>query len=104
MALLDKDPIMVDKTMLSDDRVFEIEKIEGESPVAVTGLIDSRLFKGGNKLHAIKDQFNMWRLKYESGGLPEPLKQTFTSFSRLMKHVIPYFEKRGLRIKEVDNG
>lgn len=53
-----------------------------------------------NKLHAIQDA-GMWYLKFESGELPELLKQRFTSFNVLIKYLTTYFDMRGIDIKEI---
>lgn len=91
--------------MTSSDRVFTIEQIEGEGAKNTLGIVDNRLFKGGNKLHAIKDsQTNLWGFKYENGAVPGALVQKFTSFPKLLKHAEAYFLARGLSIKEDING
>ena len=53
-----------------------------------------------NKLHAVQDA-GLWYLKFESGELPEPLKQRFTSFNVLIKYLTNYFNMRGIDIEEV---
>ena len=74
--------------MRSDDRVFILRPKEGQSPTKNSGLVDTRLFKGENKLHAVRDKMtSLWSLRYDSGLLPEPLKQRFTSFEALRKFV-----------------
>lgn len=84
------------------DRVLVLEVIDGEKPKSSTGLTDSRLFTGANKLHAIMDiQSTLWSLKYEMGGVPEEFKQRFTSFSKLKSFVDDYYATRNVRIKEV---
>ena len=86
----------------SDDRVFVIRPIKDKAPVSVTGLVDPRLFKGGNALHAKLDvHSSMWYLQYECGVLPQALKQKFTNFSTLLKYVENYMKKRNLEIVEV---
>lgn len=84
--------------MNSDDRVFTIKPKEGTSSKTSTGLIDNRLFKGGNALHAVQDSATLlWTLKYEIGGLPEGLKnQKWSKFDLLLQDVVRYFDKRGL--------
>lgn len=86
----------------SDDRILVLKQIEGEHVTASTGLVDNRLFQGGNRVHGIKDpRDNLWFFKYDAGGLPEPLKQKFTSFLALHKFASNYFAKRGLAVVEV---
>lgn len=100
MALTANMDKMADDT---PDRILSISTIEGVTPTSSTGLVDSRLFKGGNKLHALRDDNgNLWRLKYEQGDLPGALKQRFTSFPKLLQFVENYFERRGLRVTKED--
>lgn len=91
--------------MRSTDRVFVLEVIPGEKAKTNTGMVDPRLFKEGaegNRLHAIMDtQSSLWYLKYEKGGLPEPLKGMFTSFNKLKDFAERFFINRGVRITEV---
>lgn len=84
------------------DRVLVLRPIEGKRPLSSTGLVDTRLFTGANNLHAVMNQRTcLWNLKYDSGGLPDPLKQRFTSFDRLKQYADGYFRKRGIEIVEV---
>lgn len=86
----------------SDVRVFVLSLIDAKAPLTNLGLVDKRLFSGENKLRAIKDpQFGLWTLKYDSGILPEALKQQFTSFKVLLKFVTEYFTKRNIKVEEV---
>lgn len=80
-------------------KTFTIKpKEEGKSTKNSYGLTDNRLFKGGNKLHAIQDAATcLWTLKYEVGALPQGLKGVqFTRIRELEAHVQRYFDKRGL--------
>lgn len=84
------------------DRILVLGTMDGKIPKNNLGVVDPSLFTGENKLHAILDRQTMlWHLKYESGVLPMPLKQNFTSFKMLMKFVEDYFKKRNIIIKEV---
>jgi len=88
--------------MRSDDRILVLEQIPGEQTRNALGLVDNRLFKGGNALHAVRDPGSyLWSLKYEAGGLPPVFKQNFTSFTKLLDFVTKYYAKRGIRIKEI---
>lgn len=90
------------KKMRSNDRVLIIRQTDGKKPISSYGVVDHRLFKDENKLHAILGPFdNMWRLKTEKGLLPEPLKCQWTTFTQLHQHCKEYFAKRNLEIKEV---
>ena len=88
--------------MALTDRVICLEPVEGKTVLSSTGIVDKRLFNGENRLHAVKDpQFNFWYMKYDSGRLPEPLQQKFTSFTALLKFAEDYMARRNVRIKEV---
>ena len=91
-----------DEKTQTNNRVLVLKPREGENTRTDKGMIDNRLFKGDNRLHAIMDnQTLLWTLKYEKGGIPEPLKQSFTSFSRLFNHAERYFNSRGVDITDV---
>lgn len=88
--------------MHADDRIITLKVKEGEKATTSSGLVDPRLFKGGNTLHALRSPENsMWFLKYDSGALPPPLKQHFTSLSKLMEFTRGYFSKRNIEIVEI---
>lgn len=88
--------------MRATDRIIMIKPMGGKKPTSGTGLVDSQLFTGGNKLHAIQDtNTTLWSLKYERGVLPIPLKAKWTSFSALMAYLKRYFNNRNLEIVEV---
>lgn len=86
----------------STDRILVLKIIDGKKPTSSLGNVDTRLFKGENKLHAIMDPRTcLWYFKYDSGALPEPLKQKFTSFNKLLEFARAYFVKRNIEIAEV---
>lgn len=86
---------------LNDDRILVLEPIDGETVKSSMGLVDPRLFTGGNRLHAIKDPRRaLWFMKYDAGSVPPALKQRFTSFGKLYNAAETYFKRRGLRIRE----
>lgn len=88
--------------MRDDDRVIVIKPMEDKKVLSSTGNVDTRLFTGENKLHAIYDvPRGFWSLKYEIGGLPEPLKQRFTHFSELLKYVTHYYKTRNIEVVKV---
>ena len=88
--------------MRSSDRVLVLKVIDDKKPLSSHGMIDSRLFKGENKLRAVMDPATtFWTFKYDQGILPEPLKCQFTSFSILKKHATDYFKTRNIEIVEV---
>ena len=66
------------------------------------GKVDNRLFSGENNLHAKMDlEYGHWYLQYESGSLPQPLQQRWTSFSRMRNFVTDYFKRRNVEIAEI---
>lgn len=85
----------------SNDRILELVKIPGKDTRNTAGLVDNRLFTGENKLHAVMEPNGLWSLKYDSGNLPEFLRQQFTSFSILLRTLKEYFYKRNIEIKEI---
>ena len=85
----------------SDDRILILRPIDGK-PTSSTGLVDRRLFNGENTLHALHDtRRRLWSLKYDKGGLPQPLKQQWTKFSALLTFVKKYFKSRNVEIIEI---
>lgn len=85
---------------IAKKRVFKITQKPGVTAKNSTGLVDPRLFKGGNNLNAFQDSATcLWFLKYDIGGLPEELKdRRFTHFKDLHDYVKRYFSKRGLDV------
>lgn len=94
--------ISPESKMRSPDRVLILSIIDGKKPISSVGLTDTRLFSGENRVHAVMDdQTCLWQLKYEQGGVPQPLKCKFTSFKALLKFVGDYYKKRNIEIKQV---
>lgn len=88
--------------MKSDDRILVLVPMEGKNPRDSKGNIDPRLFSGENNLHGIYSETSgMWFLRYETGGLPEPLKQQFITFDDLETTVRRYFKTRNVTVLEV---
>lgn len=93
---------MTNTTLAKNDRVFKLTPRPGEKTLTDTGLVDTRLFKGENKLHAVMEPASChWFMKYEKGGLPEPLKSRYTSFPKLVEAAKQYFSGRGVDIEEI---
>lgn len=92
---------MASGNLRSVDRVIVLKPIEGKTTLRASGLTDSTLFTGGNRLHALLDESGIWSLQYERGVIEENLKQRFTSFPRLMKHASEHYRKRNIKIEEV---
>ena len=85
------------------DRILILRPADGKA-TSTKGAVDHRLFTGTNKLHAVHDeQYNLWHLKYDSGVLPQPLQQQFTSFVKLLAFVIEYYKRRNVEIVEVQD-
>lgn len=88
--------------MRSDDRVLVLQPMAGKTPRDVLGKVDPRLFGGENNLHVIYDEISgMWKLRYDLGGLPEPLKQQFTTFNTAVDAVKKYFETRNVEVASI---
>ena len=88
--------------MRSTERTLVLKPIDGKNVLSSSGLVDNRLFKGGNSLKAVMNPIDcLWRFKYETGIIPESLRQKFTSFAALLKFGQQYFERRGLQIVEI---
>jgi hypothetical protein len=85
----------------SDDRVFILEEIKNYKPMKTKGLLDPQIFKGGNALHAVRGDDQLWFLRYENGKIPASLDQRFTKFSVCKDFVERYFSARGFTVKEV---
>lgn len=84
------------------DRILELKIIDDKAPLSSTGLVDRRLFKGENKLHAVTDPYTgLWSLNYEKGECPPAFKCQFTSFKKLYQFATDYFLKRNIEIKEI---
>lgn len=93
---------MTPTVLAKTDRVFQLTPRPGEKTLTDTGLVDTRLFKGENKLHAVMDSPSChWFMKYEKGGLPDPLKGRYTSFPKLVDAAKQYFASRGVDISEI---
>ena len=91
------------KTMHAEDRIISFEIMDGTKHVSSTGLIDPRLFKGGNRLHAQRDDGGLWIVRYDKGDIPPALKQHWTHFSRLVQDVEAYFNSRNVAIKRIED-
>jgi len=89
--------------MAKTDRVFILDLIDDTLPKTATGITDSRLFKGGNKLHVVKDpETNFWSFSYEEGLVPTDLRCRFTSPKLAIRHAELYYKNRNLVPKEID--
>lgn len=87
--------------MRSDDRILVLTSIDGR-PLNSAGVLDMRLFKGENALHAVRDPLtSLWSLRYDSGILPASLKVKFSNFNKLYTHVERYMNNRRVKIDKV---
>lgn len=88
--------------MRSDDRVLVLGVMRDKKPRDTLGHIDPRLFTGENHLHVIYDDITgMWRFRYDIGGIPETLKQNFTTFTQAVDTAKRYFANRNVEIVKV---
>lgn len=94
---------MKSKENRKTDIVLKLKPVNGR-PKGPSGLLDTGLFTGNNNLHAIMDtQTCLWSLAYDHGKLPPQLKQRYTGFHPLMKHVTEYMRLRNIEISEVQD-
>lgn len=92
----------VERKMHSEKRILVVRAKEGKDPINGQGIIDKRLFNGEPNLSAVRGPFdNLWRLKFEKGSLPVPLRQSFTNIKQLMDYTTGYFNRRNCEIVEV---
>lgn len=85
-----------------DDRIIELGQVPGKEKVTSSSMADPGLLKGTNKLHAVMDpRFCSWRLKYDKGDVPVPLKGKFTTFALAKDAAERYFGNKGLEIIKV---
>ena len=90
--------------MRTNDRVLVLKAIEGKAAKSSTGLVDSRLFTGTNKLHGVYDErTGMWNMRYETGALPGALQQKFMTFEQLEDFARKYFATRNVEVLEIIN-
>lgn len=96
MKLANKDKIK------KDDRVLDVQIIDGEKPLSSIGQMDKRLFRGGNALHAkYNPMTGFWKLNYEVGDIPAALKNSWTSFEQLLDDTDKYLRTRNLYVAKV---
>lgn len=92
----------VSNNLRKPERTLVLKVKDGVTPKSDTGLLDKRMFQSKDNLIAyMEEDSNLWCLRYKAGILPEPLKQKFTSFSKLMAFAQYYFDRRGAEIVEV---
>lgn len=90
--------------MRSYDRIILLKPMEGKEVISTTGAVDPRLFKGGNKLHAIYDVTSgLWGLKVENGSIAGGLQGQFSEFEMLLNHITSYFNRRNIDIVGVQD-
>lgn len=87
--------------MHSNNRVLKLAPIGGR-PLNSAGILDMRLFKGENNLHAVRDpETSLWSMYYDSGILPAVLKVKFSSFNKLQSYLTSYLKSRNVFISEI---
>ena len=82
-------------------REIIIKPMEGFKTLDSAGVVDTRLWKGGNSIYAIMGDGGIWHFQYQSGILPEALQGKFTALSKLVTFAKEYFRKRNLEVVEV---
>lgn len=87
--------------MRSDDRVIELNKIDGKHTIGTNGLVDNRLFTGENKLHAAMEPNGLWYVYYDKGFVEPALRVKFTNFPALMKFLVDHYRKRNIQVREI---
>ena len=94
---------VVDSKNRNTDVILKLKIKEGAKGATNSqGLLDNRLFKGENNIHLMVDpQYMHYFFKYDSGGLPEPFRQRFTSYDKAFNFAKAYFDKRNVEIAEV---
>lgn len=87
---------------ISNDRVIVLAPMPGKTARAVSGQVDSRLFNGENRLHALRDpQTGLWSLRYDHGITQQSLQQRFTTWQKIYDFTKTYFGRRDIEIKEI---
>lgn len=90
--------------MRSYDRIILLKPMEGKEVLSSAGAVDARLFKGGNKLHAIYNvTTGLWELKVESGSIAGGLQGQFSEFEQLLNYVTSYFKRRNVEVTGVQD-
>jgi hypothetical protein len=96
MKLANKDKLK------KDDRILEVKVLDGEKPLSSIGMVDKRIFQGGNKLHAFYNPMTgFWKLRYEVGVIPGKLMNNWLSFDQLLADTDKYLRSRNMYISEV---
>lgn len=94
--------MITNNKLRKSDRILVLRPMEGKFAKDTSGKMDTRLFNGENNLHIIMNPATLlWTFKYDSGGLQETLKQSFTSYDKAYEHAKGYFERRNVQIVEV---
>lgn len=82
-------------------REIVVKPMEGFKTLDSAGVVDTRLWKGGNAIYAVMGDGGIWHFQYQNGVLPEVLRGKFTSLSKLVSFAKEYFSKRNLEVTEV---
>jgi hypothetical protein len=72
-------------------RIFVLEKKDPNRKVSTL------LGTEDNRLMAYQDG-NLWLVRLDHGSVPEPLRQRFTTYNYLYKHVCTYLETRNIKV------
>lgn len=86
--------------MRKTDRILKLEKYDPKQKDV--GLVDPKVFTGGNNLHVVMDSNTLfWTFKYEHGHVPPQLRGRFTEFKQAYLHAEEYFKIKNIKIIEV---
>lgn len=92
---------MTDRNTKTDIHLI-LKTADGKKPLSSGGLADPRLLTGENKLHAIMDtQTCLWHMRQDHGLLPQPLRQQFTGFTKLLNFVKDYYSRRNIVVDKI---
>jgi hypothetical protein len=87
---------------MSETKVLSLTIMPGTKPKNASGLTESRIMAGDNKLQVIPDQTSLWSFKYERGSLPPYLQEKkFTTFGQAFKFASAYFAQRNILVEEI---
>lgn len=90
------------KQNIGSDIVLKLKVIDGEKPLSSLGMVDKRLFTGDNKLHLkYNHQTHLYYYELDSGVLPQPLKQNFTSMQFAIEFAKDYYARRNVEVYEI---
>jgi hypothetical protein len=88
--------------MRATDRCLVLKVLDSKKPRSATGMIDTRLFNGDNRLHCILDEKTLlWYFKLDCGNIPPVLRQKFTRFNEALNFAKTYYKSRNVEVVQV---